>query len=138
MFLEILRPDADCNSSPILFSWMCHHLSLSARCYPSGISFSVLWAQYLSKLFTSYYLLSYYFSVSSLHTIPRLCYTAWLNSPREMRMEYQSCFTFRKYIQVYQPCEFRLKISDSCLVFYVSYLRLLSQLVDLLVYVFCT
>lgn len=54
------------------------------------------------------------FSVSSLHIILRLCYTAWLNSLREMRMEYQSCFTFRKYIQVYW-CEFLKKISDSCL-----------------------
>ena len=99
MFLEILRPDADFNSSPILFSWMCHNQSLSTRCYPSGISCSTFPSFFPNNLLL-YLPFKLFFSVSSLHIVLRLCCIAWLNSLREMRMGYQSCFTFRKYIQV--------------------------------------
>lgn len=69
MFLEISRPDADFNSSLILFSWMCHHQSLSARCYPSGVSYFMLLSPYFRHLIQpscseAYYLLSdFVFSV---------------------------------------------------------------------------
>lgn len=97
-FLEILRLGEGWSFLQIHSLWRCLVQSQFNKCYLLG--------KYLKK-WRNYAICSFYMlilssdcAVFSPLTILRLCFIAWLNFKRKMKMAFQFCSTFRRYFQV--------------------------------------